>query len=110
MTKYDREKALNLSKEELEKMGFRDESFLAWYVRFVIRLLVGLAALVGFLLLLNYGMSVLTGSSFAPTEHRDKVYRLILVCFTAPLIVIGVSYVWWYGSILLEKIFPNRKP
>jgi uncharacterized membrane protein YwzB len=102
-----REETKNLTDTDLREMGFETE-FWPFYIR-----IVGSVAKIIFLLLfisilIGYGSSYLSGTDYDISPVLQKALALVGVALIAPLIVIVVSYLWWYGSIAFDKLLGKQ--
>lgn len=104
-----REELQEFSEEDFERLGF-ETRFWPWYFRacWTFVKVIALLFLVG--AALGYGVSFLSGPTydFVPTAY--KFLRLMALALFVPLIVLAVSYSWWYGSIAVEKLRGKTRP
>ena len=102
-----REEAKNLTETDLNEVGFETE-FWPFYFRFVwsVAKIAVLLLFVSFLF--GYGYSYFSGTDYEFSSILQKTLLLIGVALVAPLIVIGVSYLWWYGSVTIDKLLGKQ--
>ena len=98
-----REELRELSEEDVKRLGF-ETRFWPWY--FQTSWSVARIAIVLYLLgiAIGFGTSFLSGSAFDYISFSQKFLRLMIIALIAPVIVLVVSYSWWYGSIAIDKI------
>ena len=98
-----REDSESLTETDLKEMGFETQ-FWPFYIRIVWGV-VKIAVLFLFIsILFGCGTSYLSGTDYAISPVLRKALPLTAVALVAPLIVIGVSYLWWYGSMAFDKL------
>jgi len=103
-----REEAENLTEADLKEMGF-DTKFWPFYLRVAGSLAKVLLLLLSASVALGYGTSFLSGTDYEIAPLLRKVLPLIGVVLAAPIIVIAVSYLWWYGSKAFDKLFGKNE-
>ena len=101
------EETKNLTEAELKEMGF-ETRFWPWYFRIVwsVARVLLLVLLIG--AALGYGTSLLSGTTYEYSRALQMALPLIAVAFLAPIIIIVVAYLWWYGSIAVDKLLGRR--
>jgi hypothetical protein len=98
-----REETKNLTETDLEEMGFETQ-FWPFYIR-IFWSVVKIALLFLFIsILFGYGTSYFSGTDYEISPILQKALPLIGVALVAPLIVMVVSYLWWYGSVAFDKL------
>jgi len=103
-----REELQSLSEDEIKGLGL-EMRFWPWYLRiswivariFVILLLLGAA--------IGFGTSLLSGEAFDFMSLAEKFLYFLLLAFLAPVVFLVVSYLWWYGSIAIDKMRGNSQ-
>ena len=85
------------------------ESFGAWYSRFVLRLIIMMLKIFIVLAGLNLGLAWLSDSDVDVEKWVFLAGGLIAVSFVVPLIAIGISAIFWYGSGLFYRLFPPKE-
>jgi hypothetical protein len=96
-----------MSEEERAELGLSDP-FLKVYFGMVwgsFRFLLFPQLMLTAIFTLNYIQGKL---AMGVAESLLLIASFSLLAFVLPLIVFGISSLWWYGSILVERIFHKK--
>jgi len=98
-----REELRNFSEDDFKGLGI-ETRFWPWYFQTcwsfarIIIVLYLLGAAIG------YGTSILSGEALDYMSLAQKFLRLMMLALFVPVIFLVVSYLWWYGSIAVDKM------
>jgi uncharacterized membrane protein YdfJ with MMPL/SSD domain len=98
-----REETKSLTEADLNEMGVETQ-FWPFYIR-IVWSVAKIALLFLFISIsFGYGTSYFSGTDYEISPVFQKALPLIGVALVAPIIVIVVSYLWWYGSVAFDKL------
>ena len=100
---FSREEANRLTEADLDDIGF-ETRFWPFYFRVVWSVAKIVLVVLSIILVLGYGRSFISGADYEVSLVLQKALPLLGVVLITPLIVIVISYCWWYGSIALDKL------
>ena len=98
-----REEAKNLTETDLREMGFETQ-FWPFYFRIVWNVAKAVFLLLLLSIVFGYGASFPADTDYEISPVLEKALPLIGVALVAPIIVIVVSYLWWYGSTAFDRL------
>ena len=106
-SRQSRKMIQDMSEEERAELGLSDP-FLKVYFGMVwgsFRFLLFPQLMLTAIFTLNYIQGNL---AMGVAESLLLIASFSLLAFVLPLIVFGISTLWWYGSILVERIFHKK--
>lgn len=98
-----REELAKLTEDDLRAMGI-ETRFWDWYLGncwFIFKVVTFLMSAVT---VFHLSTAYISGNEYDYVGDVEMYFKLLLLGFVIPIVVVVVATIWWYGEILVNKI------